>query len=631
MKFFRVFFFLFVLFAKNKDCNAQSFAIEKQLDSLKKQLSKTHDDTARILLKYKIGNNRIFRPGYWDSLISDAQAHGALRLEGLAWSAKGYGLWQKEQSEHALVCYNKAFALLKAYGAKSDLLPLYHYLSRYYYRKNDLAKAMEYCFTGLKWAEELNEKGWVGNFSNYASSYYLMIGETLKAMKLDRTRFKSSLETHDTIGIIGSLLNLGTDFHSMGRDDSASVYYLRLKNYLSSTFQDYLLLIEVYNSIGAGYMTQHQPDSAYSYSSKAYQLALDTHNKVFIRSAMSTLAGILFNTGRINEARKMAEEALYMPNTEQLALENIGLSGLLKMIYLHDKDYKKALEVYELNVNTRNSLTSESNRKQGLEKEFKYNLEKKENENRLLELKLRQDRYILIGLIGLLSLIAAATFLFFRQNNLRREQERTKLEHKLLQLQMNPHFIFNSLQAIQNFVLRNDRENAESYLSSFASVMRNVLESSRLEVIPLGKEIRLLEDYLRLQRFRFNNSFDYEISVGEDLDTESTMVPPMLTQPFIENAIEHGFHEIELGGKVQVSYSLKKNGLLIEITDNGSGIKEEALPKTHHSLAVEITKERIALMNQKARKKAFFSVGEAYPGNKERKGVKVIFILPLFV
>ena len=214
----------------------------------------------------------------------------------------------------------------------------------------------------------------------------------------------------------------------------------------------------------------------------------------------------------------------------------------------------------------------------------------------------------------------------FRYKNKERE---ILLEQKLLRSQMNPHFIFNSLQAIQNFILKHNEKDAVKYLGSFASIARSVLENSRLELIPLRKEVSLLGNYLQLQKLRFGNKFDYDIQVDEQMDLDDISIPPMLSQPFIENALEHGMGNISEGGMINVSFWVKDNCLLMEIKDNGNGINsEKSREKSHTSLATTITKERIELMNRKKNSKIMFSIAEAYPG-EERKGVKVSFSIPM--
>jgi sensor histidine kinase YesM len=130
--------------------------------------------------------------------------------------------------------------------------------------------------------------------------------------------------------------------------------------------------------------------------------------------------------------------------------------------------------------------------------------------------------------------------LYFRQGRINAMHEKMLVEQRLFRSQMNPHFIFNSLASVQNFIVKQDDTKASIYLSRFSELVRSILNNSLQEQITLEEEISTIENYLALQKVRFSDQFDYELEVDETLDPESTFVPPMLTQPFIENAIEHG-------------------------------------------------------------------------------------------
>ena len=134
-------------------------------------------------------------------------------------------------------------------------------------------------------------------------------------------------------------------------------------------------------------------------------------------------------------------------------------------------------------------------------------------------------------------------------------QEKAILEQKLLWAQMDPHFLFNTLTNIQGYMIENDIKMASQYLTRFARLMRNILYNTSREWIQLSQEISTIENYLELQKSRYENKFDYKIEVDEDIDPEEISIPPMLTQPFIENAIEHGLRHLSNNGMITVQLS----------------------------------------------------------------------------
>lgn len=208
--------------------------------------------------------------------------------------------------------------------------------------------------------------------------------------------------------------------------------------------------------------------------------------------------------------------------------------------------------------------------------------------------------FILLEIIAVL-----AVLLFFYRQRIKQfvlREKSLKLEQTLLRSEMDPHFVFNALIAIQSFIFKNEIKEAGRYLSKFAKLMRLFLQNTRHEFIPLNQEIETLVYYTELQRLRFNNSFDFNIQCVDDIDTETIAIPPMMAQPFIENAIEHGFNGITYPGLIQINYQVLPDFVLINIEDNGVGFKqsiESSRNKKHHSLALTITRERLANFSSK--------------------------------
>ena len=205
--------------------------------------------------------------------------------------------------------------------------------------------------------------------------------------------------------------------------------------------------------------------------------------------------------------------------------------------------------------------------------------------------------------------LAGSVLLFFRlrENRIKKEQARqTAINKQIAEIrmialrgQMNPHFIFNSLNSIQHFITTRDKEEALNYLSKFSKLIRKILENSRENTVSISNELQLLELYIQLEQLRFSNKFDYHIAIDERVDTENTEIPPLLIQPYIENAILHGL--VNKNGKGDLWFSLERNnGLLIcKIEDNGIGRAraqeiEQGKVSRHKSLGIKVTEERIS-------------------------------------
>lgn len=244
----------------------------------------------------------------------------------------------------------------------------------------------------------------------------------------------------------------------------------------------------------------------------------------------------------------------------------------------------------------------------------------------------RWKQWWFITFVVMLVISIVLMFWSARLRNVNMKLLNMELNQKLLRLQMNPHFIFNSLTSIQNYIYSNQKHLAGQYLSDFARLIRLILENSRHERINLDKEIETINLYMELQQLRFTNRFSFEIIVDSAIDKEITFVPPMMVQPFLENALEHGLkNKIEAGGKIEVEYSLLNNSLHYEVRDNGVGLTASARQTKLHggeSLSIAICKERLKLIERKTKTRIEFVIEEIINGGRV-VGTRVLFSVPL--
>lgn len=213
-------------------------------------------------------------------------------------------------------------------------------------------------------------------------------------------------------------------------------------------------------------------------------------------------------------------------------------------------------------------------------------------------------------------------------------QQINSLRQKVLRSQMNPHFIFNSLNAIQSYVLKNDSEQAVKYLNSFARLIRMILDSSRFDYINLDKEIRILEYYLQLQQLRFGDKFIWSMKVDKNIDTDSVLIPAMLAQPFIENAIEHGLQHLEDNGNVKISFDRVDDNIVFKVTDNGIGREasknmKRNLEQENDSLSIKIFNERLFTLNKYSGQKISHEIVDLKDKEGKPIGTSVIITLPI--
>ena len=214
---------------------------------------------------------------------------------------------------------------------------------------------------------------------------------------------------------------------------------------------------------------------------------------------------------------------------------------------------------------------------------------------------LQRQQLIIYGLLVIIVIIVVTSYFIFK-NAQESKRANQLLALKSLRSQMNPHFIFNALNSVNHFISQNDERTANKFLSEFSRLMRLVMENSQEDFIPLYKEEEIISLYVKLEHYRFRDKFDYQIRVDDDLNKETIELPPMLIQPYIENAVWHGLRYKESKGNLDVHIGKDAQGLKVEITDDGIGRKKSMELKTenqkkHNSTGLKNIQERLHILN----------------------------------
>ena len=215
-----------------------------------------------------------------------------------------------------------------------------------------------------------------------------------------------------------------------------------------------------------------------------------------------------------------------------------------------------------------------------------------------------------------------------RRNKIKMGKLKAELQSQVLRSQMNPHFIFNCLNSIENFIMQNDKRQASDYLNKFSSLIRSILDSSRNEVVPLSKDMEALNLYVELEQLRFNHKFNYKSFIDPALAGGDYRVPALLIQPYIENAIVHGLaHSDENDLNLTVTASLEDDKIKYKIQDNGIGRNKSKQynrhnKPNHESVGLKITEQRIFIFNGN-KKYDPVSITDLFDEHKNPDGTKV--------
>lgn len=312
--------------------------------------------------------------------------------------------------------------------------------------------------------------------------------------------------------------------------------------------------------------------------------------------------------------------------------DNKALNNYKKFVSLVDEIYQQKEAEIERIATLNRDLSEKQNRITSLEKdreltESKYKLF--ETETELTIENDRRQKIIIYALLGGLLLLLFSLFWMMRSNKQRRLANNL-LALKSLRTQMNPHFIFNALNSVNSFIAQNDERTANRYLTDFSTLMRSVLNNSEEDFISLENEIELLELYLKLEHSRFKDKFDYELSVDKNIDLGQFQIPPMLLQPYVENAVWHGLRYKKEKGFLKVSLDKVNEEIIrIEISDNGIGRAKSKALKTEHqkkqkSKGMQNIKQRIEILNQMYKDKVDVFIENMYD---DKTGTKVVLTL----
>nr|NQU93208.1 histidine kinase [Bacteroidota bacterium] len=440
----------------------------------------------------------------------------------------------------------------------------------------------------------------------------------------------------------------GANYYLLGENDSARVYWERALAYPDENPSIEALKYRPIAQMADLYYADGKVDSAKLYKQIAIEWYSENGFLYWATDVSTSLATICFKNNEFVMAEKYFRQSeklfkemidknswyrydslkyvvsygteLYLPIPHNKMKEMMWGSGRkmyygLYQINEANKRIEDALKYFIEYHNATDTLHKIQRSRETMELQTKYESERKDQqietlslENELKESRLEQNSYFLFGSVGLIIIILMFGYILIRQDKLKTNHKMILLQQKLFRSQMNPHFIFNSLTSIQGFITEKDPRTASRYLSKFAKLIRNILDSSVEEFIPLADEIATIENYLELQKVRYEGKFDYTIEVDEKIDKETISIPPMLAQPFIENSIEHGFKHKKSKGNMKIRVRLNNNLLRLEVEDDGVG-REKAREilykqnKDHKSLATAITHERIRVLNRKLKNK----------------------------
>jgi tetratricopeptide (TPR) repeat protein len=613
------------------------------VDSLKSVLSKSKIDTVSVNAYNHLAN--YYKDSNIDSTRFYAQKAASMAVKtnygfGLANAYINLGNFNLVTGNYKVALHHFQNAQLKYESLleknttdkafKNGLARAFASAGIVYTQQNNYYMALENYQKALKIYQEVNQKTNISKVLNNIGIVYKSQLNYPKALEY----LKKAYQQQQAIGepnTAMTLTNIGVIYFETKQYSNALQYYLQAQQLFEKN-NNPLGNALLNNYLGDYYANQNDVVSAEKY----YQKSIVGYE------AMSNKFGAslaIYNLGKLYTAQKKYADAMPLASKSLAYAKEIGVldqifhsEKLLSELYGFQNNTEASFAHYKNYIAARDSIANQEANKKFAQAAMNYEYQKKEA--LLTEKGKRQTQFTLFIILGSLFLVGLILLIYNQIQVKRRlilQKEVAEYEQKALHLQMNPHFVFNCLGAISSFIVQNGTDSALKYLSKFSKLMRLTLEYSKGSLIPIDKEIESLQNYLELEQLRFNNKFQFAITSSDKVEFNMGL-PPLLVQPFVENAILHGMVPKEGNGRIDVTFDVQNDQLVCSITDDGIGLIESKLLKensmtAHQSMAMEITKKRLKIMESTTSKAAQIDI-EALDNNHST-GTKVTLRLPI--
>ncbi|MDO6596490.1 tetratricopeptide repeat protein [Oceanihabitans sp. 2_MG-2023] len=568
-------------------------------------------------------------------------------LEGESYALNMIGIFYRNTSKYneALALHKQAQELaiqannlelqvisLNMLGVVNRRLDLIRYALDFHKQALDLAETEK--------QPSINLKRSIAVSRNSMGNIYL----ALKQYDLALIQFNQSLEIEKSLdnklGLAINYQNIGYVKESKGLLEDALADYKTSLDYNSQINSDIGRVI-CYNSIGVIYIKQEKFKEAETTLNFALQKALQLNDQYHIAPVYINLGWLQLKQNKFEISEKNLTKGLKTSNDYNLVSSKIDAYKYLSKVYELKRDYKKSNEYYKAHVALDQTVTNERNLQYVNDLVIKYESEKKNNqikelasENEIVKLRLAQNRRILLLSVFGAVLTLGILFVLNRQKRLKSEKQIIMLEQDMLRNQMNPHFIFNTLNSIKLYIINNEKENAVYYLNKFSKLIRKILVASTEKEISLAEEIETMTLYMNIENIRFDNEIKYKVDIDKNVNTETIKVPSLILQPFLENALWHGLSSKTKNKEIHVHIEKPKhNAVSIYITDNGIGrVASEKINKQktlkRKSVGISITKERLENFSKQFTNDYTLEIIDLYNANNQASGTKVIIEIP---
>ena len=496
----------------------------------------------------------------------------------------------------------------------------------------ELAETVKNPSNGLKRSINVSLNS-IGNIYQLLEQYDLAIEKFQQSMKLEK-------ELNNMLGLAINFQNIGECYEAQAQLEPALENFEKSLEYNEKINSEKGKIICQY-SIAHVYVHQKKMDEALKLLKSALEKSKILGDQAIISTVLINLGWTYLNIGNYTSAETHLTEGLAVATKYNFPSEIAEANKFLSELWMKKDDYKKAMVFYKESKKYEDQVTNNLNLRYVNDMIIRYEAEKRTNqletlakENEDVRTRLRKNKTMLL-VIGIgLALLTGILYILYRQYQLNNEKKLLTLEQTMLRSQMNPHFLFNSLNSIKLYIINNEKKNAVHYLNKFSKLVRKILEASSQREISLAEELETVELYMNIENIRFSNEINFKVNIHDDIDVHVVKIPSLILQPFLENALWHGLSSKEGEKNITLDINKGTDGFIkIAITDDGVGrdaaekIKKSKVLK-RKSVGIDITKERLANFSKDYENSFQVEIIDIYDKDNKPSGTKIMLYIP---
>lgn len=666
-----------------------TFAQQAKIDSLYNILSTSKSDTNKVKTLYFLTQalNGI-KPDkgliYAKQGLSLAQKLSYKKGESICLNAIGLTYLQMGKLDSAMISYERRYEIVKELKDSIGIAGVYDNMSVINIHLGNMDKALELRLKANKIYSHYNKKKmlasgytWIGNIYKEQGQYSSALEYYFKTLKI----YDDDNRSQD-IGY--PLINISSIYRYLKQYDQAKNYALEAKTVFEKSKNAKGVGVSLYR-LAIIYFEEKDYDNSIKHLNEAKKIFEDTQDTYFVTLVNQLLGTIAKDKGdneialdyfnhALDKAQNVGDVAListifqnigtvysakgdyikaleYMHKSEKILNEIKDKKSLLELspnfveLYSRINQTDSVMKYMQIYQQLSDTIFNEQTTKSIAEMQTKYETEKKDNEILVLhfEAEKREKRIWMVSSgFGFLFVFSVSGFVIYR-NKKKKEQailnqktaelsrEVSESNMKALRSQMNPHFIFNCVHTIERLLSEAKINESKICLERFSNLTRSVLENSIKREITLDEELETLQLYMELENFRFKNPFTYSITIESGIDVNTTLVPPLILQPFVENSIKHGFRDLEKTGHLKIEVKADNELLICTVEDNGIGRMESKSILSgfkKESIGMKLTESRLNLISEMKNTKSYFLIDDLVDATNKPLGTHIKMFLP---